>query len=317
MTTNQTQEKTKDKRAMAKQAVALAMQGRWEEAATVNKALIEISPEDSEAYNRLGKALAELGRYSEAKAAFGKALVLSPSNIIAKKNLERMGHLMEGEGAPGELPKASPKLFIEETGKSTVTSLIELAPKEVLAKIAAGTLLQLRPDAHKLIVEDTKREYLGTVPPRLGLRLIRLMNAGNQYAAAVTSVNGEVKVIIKETYQHPSQANTVSFPSKGADNFRSYVKGGLLKLDEGRDEVEEVEEWGDDETEPESDRNRGSVSGFQEEVPGVEAASEEESEYPAARAVVELIEQGPGCIPAPVSFSRLVTLRALCYDEIR
>ena len=44
------------KRRRSKQAVALAMEGRWREAIAINKEIIEGFPDDVEAYNRLGKA---------------------------------------------------------------------------------------------------------------------------------------------------------------------------------------------------------------------------------------------------------------------
>ena len=48
----------------AKEAIALAMQGRWEEAVAANRAILELFPEDVDAYNRLGSALMELGEYA-------------------------------------------------------------------------------------------------------------------------------------------------------------------------------------------------------------------------------------------------------------
>ncbi|MYA62592.1 MAG: hypothetical protein F4X94_08485 [Dehalococcoidia bacterium] len=53
-------EKIKNER--AKKAVALAMKNRWEEAVAVNQTIVRDFPEDIGSYNRLGKALSELGR---------------------------------------------------------------------------------------------------------------------------------------------------------------------------------------------------------------------------------------------------------------
>ena len=62
------------RRQLTREAIDLAMRGRWEEAVVANKDIIEIFPTDVSAYNRVGKALAELGRYTEAKEAYTKAL---------------------------------------------------------------------------------------------------------------------------------------------------------------------------------------------------------------------------------------------------
>ncbi len=72
------------KRRRSKQAIALAMEGRWREAIAINKEIIESFPNDVEAYNRLGRAHLELGEYSQAKEAYSRAAELDPYNIIAK-----------------------------------------------------------------------------------------------------------------------------------------------------------------------------------------------------------------------------------------
>ena len=58
------------KKEMAKRAIALAMESRWSDAVATNQAIASEFPDDLEAYNRLGKALAELGRNREARTAF-------------------------------------------------------------------------------------------------------------------------------------------------------------------------------------------------------------------------------------------------------
>lgn len=243
------------RRQRAREAIALAMQGRWEEAVTTNRSIIEVFPKDVNAYNRLGKALTELGRYAEAKEAYAKALEIDPKNSIARRNLRRLSLLKEVHPFPGgDHHRVAPHLFIEEMGKAGVASLKQLASREVLAKIAAGDPVYLRPKGQTLIVENKLGDYLGEVEPRIGVRLAKLIEGGNRYAAAITSsADSEVKVIIKEIFQHPSQAGRPSFPAKGADGFRSYVRDSILKYElEEEEAFEEMEyplEW-EDEIEP-------------------------------------------------------------------
>jgi Flp pilus assembly protein TadD len=52
---------TRHRRQLAETAIAQATRGEWEAAVATNEELIELGP-DVDAYNRLGKALAELGR---------------------------------------------------------------------------------------------------------------------------------------------------------------------------------------------------------------------------------------------------------------
>ena len=56
----QEEEQVSLRRRGSKQAIALAMQGRWREAVAANKSLIESFPNDVDAYNRLGRAYMEL-----------------------------------------------------------------------------------------------------------------------------------------------------------------------------------------------------------------------------------------------------------------
>ena len=218
---------SKVKKDRAKQAVNLAMEQRWEEAASVNRGILELFPDDVEAFNRLGKALSELGRYSEARKAFQRAVKLCPSNSIARKNLSRIGLLREDSPPAPSRQGVPPHFFIAETGKTGVTCLVDQAPKEVLAKMAAGEPVYLEPREHKLLVKNSLGEELGTVEPKLGLRLLRLMRGGNRYEAATTSLNDRgIQVIIKEIYQHPSQMGRLSFLPRRHDDFRPNVWKG-------------------------------------------------------------------------------------------
>ena len=63
----------RDLKVQASEAVELAMDGRWEEAAAVNRKVIAASPSDLDAYNRLGKALLELGDPQAARACLKAA----------------------------------------------------------------------------------------------------------------------------------------------------------------------------------------------------------------------------------------------------
>ena len=232
------------KRHRTNEAIALAMQSRWEEAVAVNSGIIQMFPDDADAYNRLGKALTQLGQYSEARDAYGRALEVDPNNTIARKNFDRLSALKEENAQPKERKGVSSHLFMQETGKADVADLYSLAPWEVLAKMTAGDPVHLRADGQRLIVESLDGEYVGEVEPRLGLRLTKLMEGGNEYAAAIASIaEDRGRVMIKEVYQHPSQVGRPSFPVRAPDEFRSYVKDSVLRY-----ELEDEDDTGDDES---------------------------------------------------------------------
>lgn len=225
------EEQVKLIRQRSKQAIDLAMEGRWREAVEANKGIIEDFPDDVDTRNRLGRAYMEMGEYSLAKEAYSRARELDPYNTIAEKNLRRLEHLREaGPVAEESFRRVEPHSFIEETGKAGVIGLYRLAPKEVLAGVDAGDRVNLNIIGSNLTVEDIHQRYLGQVEPRHSQRLIRLMKGGNMYTATVISSSEDMlAVIIRETYQHPSQEGQLSFPSKGFGSLRPYVSDRILR----------------------------------------------------------------------------------------
>lgn len=242
-----TEEKDRLRRQMSQEAINLAMQGRWKEAISVNLNIIESKPMEVDAYNRLGKAYTELGEIEQAKDAYRKALELSPKNIIALKNLNRLAQLREPlNTVQEERPKAAPHIFIGDVGKAGVIHLRRLASSEVLARMTAGDQVYLKQEGYQLAVANEQGEYLGLVEPPHGFRLAKLIEGGNKYTAAIVSVDDErVKVIIRETYQHPSQATKLSFPARTFEGFQPHVKDKYLR----QAGVEEDEEGFFEETE--------------------------------------------------------------------
>lgn len=241
--TYQEEEQVRLRRRGSKRAIALAMQGRWQEAVAANKSLLESFPNDVDTYNRLGRAYMELGEYSRAKEAYNRALELDTYNIIAKKNLHRLSQLGEGMVSSGDaFHKVEPQHFIEETGKAGVVNLYRLAPQEMLVKMVAGDRVCLKVDGSSLIVQDSRGGYLGQVEPKHGQRLIKLMKGGNKYTATViSSTEAMMTIIIREVYQDPSQAGQLSFPSKGFERIRPYVGDRIFRreLDYGDGVAEE------------------------------------------------------------------------------
>lgn len=250
------EEKARLRQRLSKEAIDLALQGRWEEAEAVNRDIIEKFPTDVEAYNRVGRALTELGDFDRAKEAYFKALELAPENAIAKKNVARLTSLSESMATLSSDPqKASTRrtqarrvaldLFITEMGKAGVVNLHNVASGEVLAKMGFGDQVYLEAKGQHLIVASQSGEYLGEVEPRQGLRLIKLMQGGNRYDVAILNVEEDkVQVIIKEVYQHPSQVGRPSFLVKATEHLRTRIKESLLRRGIIADESEASPELG-------------------------------------------------------------------------
>ena len=119
--------------------------------------------------------------------------------------------------------------------------------------------MQLQVVGKGLRVTDSDGGDLGRVEPRVASRLARLIQGGNKYEAAVTSAEDrELAIIIREVYNHPSQAREVSFPARGAAGPHVYLPGTVLGMDMGNNESADhdavgVKDWSSDDTEPGDD----------------------------------------------------------------
>lgn len=265
MPTFSTDEQSRAKRQQLQRVQQLAANGEWEEAVELNREMLAGAPKDVAALNRLGKALSELRRYGEAYAAYHQAVELDPVNQIAKRNLQRLEPLKdqgdEGTGGAAERRRtqARQSMFIEEIGKTRVTELQKLAPNETLARMTSGDQIELKVEGKQIIAYSEDGLRLGQLEARLSRRLIALIEGGNRYGAAVTAVEpGMLRVIVRELYQHPSQAGRLSFPVETRpvaprpylrDSTRLYAAddSDFLNDDEGDDDEGDAEAEEDEE----------------------------------------------------------------------
>ena len=236
---------TRLKRQLAEHAIAQATDAQWADAAETNRKLLELTA-DSEAENRLAKALWELGELASAREHYQKALALDPTNRIAERNINRLRVLLAEAGKrtvaakPGS--KASVAIFVEETGKTGFAFLTDLPDPRKLAQVNPGDAVELTPDGNRLIAISNGMR-IGVVEPRVAARLLKLMADGNKYFAGVTSLGDkDVRIIIREIYQDPRNYGKVSFPTAAkSTDLRPYTKGTLV-----REEMDLEEDLEDD-----------------------------------------------------------------------
>ncbi len=248
---------TRLRRQLAEQAIAHATAANWAEAAETNRRLIEMG-QDSEAENRLAKALWELGELGAAREHYQKALALDPTNRIAERNIDRLKVLLVEAGEktvpakPGS--KAPVSIFVEETGKTGFAHLTNLARPTELAQVNPGDAVELIPEANRLIA-ISNGVRIGVVEPRVAARLLKLIADGNKYLAGVTSLGDrDVRLIIREVFQDPRNYGKVSFPTAAkSTDLRPYTKGTLVREDE------ELEEDLEDDLEDEEIENLDQV----------------------------------------------------------
>ncbi len=259
--TDQIEDKERFKRQRKEQAIRLASESRWDEAVAVNQSIVSVLGDATEAdtYNRLGKALSEVGKIKEARDAYQSALDKDPANNIARRNLERLSAIKGKTADPDKAQQVDASLFIEESGKTGMTTLRPSSMK-MLATLSAGDEVNIAPVGPRLTVETAAGEYISDIEPKLALRLSKLMAGGNKYAAAVAAVEPEaVRVIIKETFQDPSLVGRVSFPAgKAGDLVRPYTKETMVRadLDDDEEYAEDTDDWEEPEAETEGEEPR-------------------------------------------------------------
>lgn len=267
-------------RTLADQAIAAALESDWQRAADLNKQILDVSPDDVEARNRYGRALLELGRLDEAKAAYQETLKAFPHDPIALRQVARIASLGgDHRKADTTRSKTQTRLFIEDMGKTGILRLVNPAPVNVLARYSPGAEAQLREQEGLLAVHAHDGALLGFLEPKVGRRLIDLIRGGNEYVVAiVTNDQANPRVAVRETLQSPENAHRISFPGHHRPvetKERAYIKGTFFRYGEEGPAEEEEEEAGD---EPELAADAVADEELPEEPLPVDADDDEEDE---------------------------------------
>lgn len=230
-------------------AVQLAIAGRWEEAVELNRFIIDKFGREEDSQNRLGKAYSELGKFADAKKAYEATIAINEMNPIAQKNLARLEVLANTKGDfKIGLTKVDLNLFVEEMGKTIGTTVAGVEDSQIAHKVSPGDIAELRVNGDQIVTDTVRGVRLGTIESRLARRLIKFIQGGNRYMAAVTSVDNQtVKLMIRETFQDPKFAGKPSFPvrRKREVEFRSDARPSLLAR------VRDADAFDEDSEEPE------------------------------------------------------------------
>jgi len=142
-----------------------------------------------------------------------------------------------------------PSVFIEESGKTAVTDLVDRARFQTIATLTAGDKLTLKVEDGIVRVMAPGDLVVGQLEPKIGQRVMRLMTAGNRYSAAITSIDEHhVRIIIREEYRDPSMRSRPSF-STLAPEIRPYTKDSVFRTDMDDEDDDSMDDTdGDTET---------------------------------------------------------------------
>ena len=192
------------------QAIQATLEGNWELAITINEEILKENPTDIETLNRLAFAYIVIGKTTHAKNAYNKVLEIDVFNPIALRNLKRLGINTSPTGA--SIPQIMTNMFLEESGKTKIISLVNVAPPSVLQKLQVGQMLKFCTKRFKIFVLDEKDQYIGMLPDSLGARLIKFIKGGNTYEVYIKSVeNNTISIFIREKKRSARFKNQPSF----------------------------------------------------------------------------------------------------------
>ncbi|EFO81962.1 Tetratricopeptide TPR_2 repeat protein [Oscillochloris trichoides DG-6] len=238
------------RRKLQEKAVELAAVNHWADALEINRQILTLG-EDPDTYNRIGKALMELGQFSESHSAYMQTLRLFPTNAIARKNIQRLDALLSrgfDHGQENRSPRqqVDMRLFITETGRTALTTLIDVPRSPAVEALVTGEKMDFRIEGRTVYVIDADGNIVGRLEPKLGQRLAELINGGNRYIAAISQTDPRsVRLLIRETYQDPSQRGRISFPGKLGEGAM-YVSS--LRYEEYEDVIDDDDSSDDDDT---------------------------------------------------------------------
>lgn len=205
-----------------KEALRLALGGRWKEAVQVNLKMLKGDLHNVDTLNRLGRAYLETGQKTRARQTYEKVLKIEKYNSIALKNLEliKSVRIDRGKKSGSQPPIVSPPLFLEEPGVTKTISLVRLGDPKVIAGLHPADEVVIVSRQHNVVALTTNHHYIGRLPDDLAARLRTFIHAGNTYAAWIRSVEplsnnsdqGFVRLFIKEIKRVPKYRHTPSFP---------------------------------------------------------------------------------------------------------
>lgn len=192
-------------------AIQTALMGDWNQAILLNQQLLKDDPRDIETLNRLAFAFFVVGKMRNAKNTYHKVLAIDRLNAIAIRGLKRLSVSPLKGGLPIQASQMS-NVFLEETGKTKVLELINVADAKVIATLRTGEKLSLVIKRLKLFVLNQQHQYVGMLPDNIGKRLIKLLRGGNSYEGFVKSVDQHrVVVFLRETKRAARFRNQPSF----------------------------------------------------------------------------------------------------------
>lgn len=244
---------------LQKKSIDSAKKGEWETAVQINQEILEQSPQDIGALNRLGFCYIQLGKKDEAIETYQKVLAVEKVNPIAKKYLDLLKQNINVKRQQANVYED----FVEEPRKTKIVSLDRLAGPNVLSNLSVALPCVLKTKGRYVCVQTDDGEYIGSLPEDISLHLSQLIKTGNEYLCLIMSVSKQDCVVfIKEKAVSEANKHIPSFfiQSKSAqlDSDEDVIlpdlldgEGELVREKEAENEEEGEEEISSDQLPPE------------------------------------------------------------------
>lgn len=164
-------------------AIEAALAGRWSEAVTLNKKILEEERENIDVLNRLAYAFAKSGNYEEACRTYKTVLTLDAYNPLALKNLSKFKQQDTNTTSPPQInggqKRISPAHFLSDAQKTKSVNLIHITSRTVLQSVSVGEEVFPLPRRFELHIKDKNNVYLGALPDDIGHPLLKLLKQKN------------------------------------------------------------------------------------------------------------------------------------------
>jgi len=214
---------------LAQKAINAALKSDWEEAISLNLAILTHEKNNTDALNRLAFAYLQLGNLKKAKTIYRQAVDVDPYNDIAKKNLAKINILKKGitfkNGIKENVNTSSNTLFIEEPGKTKCVTLVKIATPSILSSLCASEEVILIPKKHSATVVNSNGVYLGVLPDDIGCKLSKRQKAGNKYQVCVKFAGkNSLSIFIKETFRAKRFRDQPTFLTNTTTDYYSSVR---------------------------------------------------------------------------------------------
>ena len=194
-------------------AIQYALAGDWEAAVEFNLEILENSPLNIAALNRLGRAYTELNQKEAAKYAYEQVLKIDKYNTIATKNLKLLPHQKNNLSNIILIEED----FIELPGITKSAALIKVASRDILLSLVCKQKLSLTPRTSLVAITTDDNIYIGCLPDDLSLKLKNLMKSGYKYTTCLKGASDNTATVFIREIKRPKR------PSAGATFSRSNI----------------------------------------------------------------------------------------------